>query len=389
MRKTAAYIASIIFLFISGLAILHPSYQVLSSWLSPLTGGYIYTIFIVFTLIFADPFKYLSVGLVWIFTGLLIGVISQKKLGSSIVAFLTWLSMIPTFLIAGFGVYTNLEARGLFTIDSVDKILEVVPNVPAGLSFSNLFEIPIISELFFQLIDIIPTIGENSDPMQVMIAVLMPHVTAVALKPIIIILSAIMGAAIGKSVLSKIDLKSPLGSKMASLIIIGILVAQSTALPLIRAQTPELNEETLDMLSSLGVDIEDLDIEALAEMGLSIENLETIAEIGRENIDLDTLTEMGIDMEVAMGIMMGLSGAMNSTEGTGPEMDFNLNTDDGIYLELLGGFVDNQGRAISAELLLGNDVESVSSTASYVQELAASVILTQKIINPRILHITL
>ena len=100
MRKTAAYIVSLVFLFISGLAILHPSYQVLSSCLSPLTGGFIYTVFLMFTLLIANPFKYLSVGLIWIFTGLIIGLISQKKLGSSIVAFFTWLSMLPTLLIA-------------------------------------------------------------------------------------------------------------------------------------------------------------------------------------------------------------------------------------------------------------------------------------------------
>ena len=161
MRKTAAYVVSIVFLFFAGLAILHPSYQAIASWISPLTGGFIYTVFIVFTLLIADPINYTTVGFVWVIAGLLIGLISQKKLGSSIVAFFTWLSMIPTLGIAAFGIYLNLEARGVFTIDSVEQILRTIPNVPAQLNFNSLFEIPIISELLFELIDITRQIGHE------------------------------------------------------------------------------------------------------------------------------------------------------------------------------------------------------------------------------------
>jgi len=83
---------------------------------------------------------------------------------------------------------------------------------------------------------------------------------------------------------------------------------------------------------------------------------------------------------------MGISGGMNTTEGTGPELGISIDTDDGIYIELMGGFVENQGRAVTGEVLLGSDIETVSSTASHVQELAASVILTQKIFNPSVLY---
>jgi hypothetical protein len=205
MRKTAAYIFSLIFLFVTGLEILHPSYQAISAWLSPITGGFIYTIFIVFTLLIADPFMYITVGLVWIITGLIIGLISQKKLGSSIIAFFTWLSMIPTLGIAVFGVYTNLEAYGVFTIDSVDEILMAIPNVPTQLNFNSLFEIPIISELVLELTELIPAMGENVDPIQVMLSIAMPHLTAIILKPVLIIVSAIPGTVVSEMIFSRID----------------------------------------------------------------------------------------------------------------------------------------------------------------------------------------
>ncbi len=386
MRKTAAYIVSLIFLFMAGLAILHPNYLTIASWLSPLTGGFIYTIFIVFTLLIANPFKYIAVSMVWILTGLIIGLISQKKLGSSFVAFFAWLSMIPTLGIAVFGVYTNLEARGLFTIDSVEEIINVIPNVPAQFNFNSLFEIPIISELVFELIDIIPNMGENTNPMQVMMTLATPHAIALAIKPVIIIVSAIAGTILGKLIISKIDLDILPTRKIVALILIGSIVVQVAHPSLTKAQPPELSEDVLEMLAALGIDPEDIDPDALAEIGLTIEDLEAIAEIGIEEIDLETLTDMGIDTEIAIAIIMGLSDGMNATEGTGLELELPVNIDDGIYIELMGGFADNQGWAVAGEVLLGSDIETVPSTASYVQDLAASVILTQKVLDPSILY---
>jgi len=386
MRKTAAYIVSLIFLFIAGLAILHPGYQAIASWLSPLTGGFIYTIFLVFTLLVANPFKYIAVSLVWILTGLIIGLISQKKLGSSIVAFFVWISMIPTLGIAVYGVYTSLEARGVFTIDSVEAIIHVIPNVPADFNFNSLFEIPIISELVFELIDIIPNLGENIDPMQVMMNLAMPYAIALALKPVLIIVSAIAGTIIGKLIFSKLDLSILPTRKVVALILIGSIAVQVANPSLTEAQPPELSEEVLEMLAALGIDPEDIDPDALAEIGLTIEDLEAIAEIGIEEIDFETLTDMGIDTEIAIAIMMGLSGGMNATEGGGLEFDLPVNTEDGIYVELIGGFADNQGWAVTGEALLGSDIEAVPPTASYVQDLAASVILTQKVLDPSILY---
>ena len=386
MRKTAAYILSLILLFMAGLAILHPSYQAIASWLSPLTGGFIYTIFIVFTLLVANPFKYIAVSLVWILTGLIIGLISQKKLGSSIVAFFTWLSMIPTLGIAVYGVYTSLEARGVFTIDSVEEIINVIPNVPADFNFNSLFEMPIISELVFELIDIIPNLGENTDPMQVIMNLAMPHAIALAIKPVLIIVSAIAGAIIGKLIFSKIDLNILPTRKVVALILIGSIAVQVASVSLTKAQPPELSEEVLEMLAALGIDPEDIDIDALAEIGLTIEDLEAIAEIGIEEIDLETLTDMGIDTEIAIAIMMGISGDMNATDGFGPGFELPVNTDDGIYIELMGGFADNQGWAVAGEALLGSDIEAVSPAALYVQDLAASVILTQNVLDPSILY---
>ena len=372
MRKTAAYIASLIFLFMSGLAILHPSYEALSSWLSPLTGGYIYTVFMCFTLLIADPLKYASVGLIWVTAGLLIGIISQKKLGASITAFFAWLSMIPTLAISFFGIYQNVEAAGILTLDSVDKIINFIPNIPHTLRLTSFLEVPIISELVLTAMEMMPNMGETGDPMSLILSVAMPYVTAIVLKPVLIIAGAIAGEIIGKLAVSRIDLDLLPSRKIAAALVSVLVLSQVAFVPQVIGQEPDL-----DMLLEMG-----LDLEALEAMGLDIETLmetgfdpEALADMG---IDLDTLTELGLDIDALMEL----------GEGSGLDLglDLSIDTGDGLYLEALGGFVENQGRAITGEVLVGTGIETVPSNEPFMQDLAASVILTQKIFNPNFLY---
>jgi len=376
MRKTAAYIASLIFLFVSGMGLLHPSYDALSAWLSPLTGGYIYTLFMCFTLLIADPIMYLSVGVTWVTAGLLIGLISQKKLGASITAFFSWLSMIPTLAISVFGIYSSVEAKGLLTLDSVDKIVNFIPNIPESLQLTSFLEVPIISELVLTAMELVPNMNEDVSPMNLVMSVAMPYVTAVVLKPVLIIAGAIAGAILGKFIFSKIDLNLLPGRKVASILIAGIILSQTTFAPLVNGQGFDLDEFDLETLEALGIDLETL--QAIMESGIDPENLdlETLIELGidPESIDLGLLSELGIDLGTDSGPGLDL-GSMTS-----------IDLDDGLYLELLAGYVDNQGRALTGEFLLGSGIETVPSSEPHMRDLAVSLILTQKVSDPSFLY---
>ena len=389
MRKTAAYIASLTFLFISGMGLLHPSYEALSAWLSPLTGGYIYTVFMGFTLLIADPFKYISVGITWLSAGLLIGLISQKKLGASITAFFSWLSMIPTLAISFFGIYQNVEAKGLFTLDSVDKILNFIPNIPENLSLTSFLEVPIISELALTAMNLMQNMGERSDTQGMIMSIAMPYVTAIVLKPILIILGAIAGAILGKLVVSKIDLNLLPSRKVVAVLIAGVVISQTALIPLANSQEFDMTELDLELLAEMGIDSETL--EMLEALGIDPETLQIIMESGidPENLDLETFVELGIDPEtldlealMELGVDLGMN--------TGPGLDLGSLTsfdfDDGLYLELIAGYVEDQGRALTGEILLGSDIETVPSSETYMRDLAASVILTQKVSNPSFLY---
>lgn len=55
--------------------------------------------------------------------------------------------MIPTMAISFFEIYQNVEAAGLLTLDSLEEIINIIPNIPDTLRLTSFLEVPIISEL--------------------------------------------------------------------------------------------------------------------------------------------------------------------------------------------------------------------------------------------------
>ena len=297
MRKTAAYFISIIFLFYSGLSLLHPSYETLAAWMGPLLGSHIYTILVIFTLFVIDPMRNIAVGLVWLVAGLLIGVISRKKLGGAITAFLVWFTMIPLLFASIFGVYTNIMDRGLTEIET-SEVIEIIPVLPDQLNIESFFEIPIFSDLALQAMEMASSMDESVDPMGLVWDMAMQFVVPILLKPVLIILGAIAGAIIGVTVLDKMDIKLPTRKTGVVAIIMLIVISQGLAAPLAH----------------------------------------------------------GIDY------------------------------DDGLYLEVLGGYIESEGRAITGQVLLGSEVEVISPGASALEDLVVSLVITQKIFDPGVLY---
>ena len=235
MRKTLAYLLSLLTLFTIGLAILHPSYKILADWLGPLLGSHIYTMFTFIYLILANPFRYTTVAITWIIVGLLIGIISGKKLGASITALFTWLTTLPLLAASIAGIYLNLESIGISNKE-VTEIISIIPTIPSQLTFNKLFQIPIFSDIFFQLIETIPRIEETTDPSAILMELASPHLVSIAAKPVLIITSAILGAAISSTLIKTIrntipDRKNAMGA-LIILIITLSLVPFSTCLNL-------------------------------------------------------------------------------------------------------------------------------------------------------------
>ena len=294
MRKTLAYFSALFGLFTLGIVVLHPSYRALADWLGPTLGSHIYTLFTLIYLLLADPIRYPLVTMVWVFLGLLIGVITGKRLGASLTALLVWLTTVTLLAASVAGIYFSLEARGVFNGEIIDAI-SVIPVIPEQLTLNSFFQIPIISEIILQMVEIAPTINENMDPMRLAINMAMPYLIAVLSKPVIMIVCAIIGATISGIVFSTVGgLLPSRGKTMAVLMVFALLSPMSGA--------------------------------------------------------------------------------------------YAMNLDDGIYAEAVGGYIEEQNRAILGELLIGNTVEVLPTDTSEASGLVASIVFTQKVYEPSILY---
>ena len=64
----------------------------------------------------------------------------------------------------------------------------------------------------------------------------------------------------------------------------------------------------------------------------------------------------------------------------------DINFNDGLYTEVIGGYTEEQGRAAIGELVLGNHLETIPMNTPETQDLVASVVVTQKIYDPAIFY---
>ncbi len=293
MRKTAAYFVSILFLISGGLAVLHPSYETIASWLSPLLGSHLYMVLTVFSLLMLDPLRYMSVGLVWLIAGLIIGLISQKRLGSAITAVFSWLSLIPILGASFYGICLNIESSMILQVEP-SEALKYIPVIPSSISLESFFEVPIFSELAIHAISLASTMDESMDPMSLIMDIAMQYLTPVLMKPIIIVSGAILGTVLAKILFSQNGFRLPTRKTATAMI---LLISTCFTPMLVNA----------------------------------------------------------------------------------------LNYQDGLYVEALGGVIEPEGRSLSGQIVVSSEIETVSSYSAK-QNLIASIVLTQRIHDPRVLY---
>jgi hypothetical protein len=161
-----------------------------------------------------------------VFLGLLIGVIAGKKLGAVITALLVWITSIPLLAASVAGIYFSLESRGIFT-DEIFELVSLVPVIPEQLTIESFLQIIIFSDLALQLVEILPTMSENTDPMRLIFQLGIPYLVAVAAKPVIIIVCAVIGAAVSSLVFCSLENILPSRSKTMAVLFIGLILFQS------------------------------------------------------------------------------------------------------------------------------------------------------------------
>ena len=195
MRKSAAFLICFFLLMFFGYFSLHPSFLIVGDWLGPILGSSIYTLFTVVFLLFGDPLSFVVLAVLWGLVAFLGGVIIRRRLGATLMMLLLFLSLIPILVVSGFGIFQKLQEAGAMNPGS--NILEMLPPIPHGFTLANVLEAPIIGKVAELLLDMMASAQEGGR-VDVIGAILLPLLVDFALKPVIIVVAALIGVEVGR-----------------------------------------------------------------------------------------------------------------------------------------------------------------------------------------------
>jgi len=196
MRKTAAFILGVTLVLGLGLALLHPSLQLICIWLTPLLGTQFYVALSLAYMLLADPLMYPVVLFVWLAVAFIGGVIVRTRLGGVLTMLLVWLLVVPMLALSVFGVAMNFgqmmeEVEG-------EEALGLVPPIPEGMTLTRLLETPILGEIAVDLLDMVGEGAELEIGMDYIMGYAYKALTWAALRPLMVIVGALMGVEAGR-----------------------------------------------------------------------------------------------------------------------------------------------------------------------------------------------
>ncbi len=196
MRKTAAFLLGVALVLGLGLALLHPSLQLIGIWLTPLLGTQFYVALSLVYMLLADPFTYPAVIFVWLAVAFIGGVIVRTRLGGVVTMLLVWLLVVPMLALSVFGVAMNVgqmmeEVEG-------EEALGLVPPIPEGMTLTRLLETPMLGEIAVDLLDAIGEGAELEIGMDYIMGYAYKALTWAALRPLMVIVGALMGVEAGR-----------------------------------------------------------------------------------------------------------------------------------------------------------------------------------------------
>ncbi len=196
MRKTVAFLTGLLLVLGLGPVVLHPSLRALGLWLSPVLGTELYTVFTVFHLLTGDPFKYVSLSLLWLGAAFIGGLIIRRRLGAALTMLTVWLVMVPVLALSLFGLAMNVKGF----IGAAGGPLSMIPPIPPGMTLTGLLETPIVGDIVNQLISGgLENINVDEAMSMLQDTAYSMGVTAL-LKPLMVVVGALLGVEAGRLV---------------------------------------------------------------------------------------------------------------------------------------------------------------------------------------------
>ncbi len=198
MRKTAAFFLGLFLVLTLGYATLHPAYVLMSDWLGPVLGSSLLSSFTLVYLILGDPLSFFMVAFIWGGVSILGGMIIRRRAGAVLTMLLVFVFLVPLLAANVFDMAQSFP--GLMEGDGDENPFEMIPPLPEGLTFTQLYNAPIIGMVLEEAIDIGSSFGggETPDPMAIVFGMGATLAIGVAAKLLIIVVTAILGVEIGK-----------------------------------------------------------------------------------------------------------------------------------------------------------------------------------------------
>ena len=198
MRKTAAFFLGLFLVLTLGYATLHPAYVLMSDWLGPVLGSSLLSAFTLVYLLLGDPLSFFMVAFIWGGVSILGGMIIRRRAGAVLTMLLVFVFLVPLLAANVFDMAQSFP--GLMEGDGDENPFEMIPPLPEGLTFTQLYNAPIIGMVLEEAIDIGSSFGggETPDPMAIVFGMGATLAIGVAAKLLIIVVTAILGVEIGK-----------------------------------------------------------------------------------------------------------------------------------------------------------------------------------------------
>ncbi len=198
MRKTAAFFLGLFLVLTLGYATLHPAYVLMSDWLGPVLGSSLLSVFTIVYLLLGDPLSFFMVAFIWGGVSILGGMIIRRRAGAVLTMMLVFVFLVPLLAANVFDMVQSFP--GLMEGDGDENPFEMIPPLPEGLTFAQLYEAPIIGMVLEEVIDIGSSFGggEMPDPMGIAYSMVSTLAVGVAAKLLIIVVTAILGVEVGK-----------------------------------------------------------------------------------------------------------------------------------------------------------------------------------------------
>ncbi len=194
MRKTVAFLTGLLLVLGLGPVVLHPNLGALGLWLSPLLGTELYMAFMAFYLLTGDPFRYVTLSLLWLGVAFIGGVIVRRRLGATLTMLTVWLVMVPVLALSLFGLAMNV--KGL--IGEVGGPLSMIPPIPPGMTLTGLLETPIVGDTVNQLISGGMENINMDEAMSLLQETAYRMGATALLKPLMVVAGALLGVEAGR-----------------------------------------------------------------------------------------------------------------------------------------------------------------------------------------------